>query len=125
MTTTTLPQYTEDEYGYPIETATGVRCGNHPRGWNIRHENTNAVRACYAISAEQAAESAAECYAEGVMSWVAGGGSPQDAHRYASVVASGGTWDGGIGDSPMTGERCAHGLDAGLCVGPSHYPMDM
>lgn len=23
---------------------------------------------------------------------------------------------------PRTGEECEHGLDAGLCMGPSHYP---
>jgi hypothetical protein len=68
---------------------------------------------------------ASEIYAEAVMSWVAGGGSPDDAGRYAHVVASGGVWDGGIGASPMTGEACEHGLDAGLCEGPQHYPMDV
>lgn len=25
-------------------------------------------------------------------------------------------------DDPRTGEECPHGLDAGLCMGPSHYP---
>ena len=59
------------------------------------------------------------------MSWVAGGGSPADASRYAAVIAAGGTWDGGIGDSPMTGKTCDHGLDAGLCADPvNHYPPD-
>ena len=25
-------------------------------------------------------------------------------------------------EDPRTGEECEHGLDAGLCMGPSHYP---
>lgn len=42
---------------------------------------------------EQAAQQAGEIYAEAGMSWVCGGGSPEDAHIYASVVASGRSWD--------------------------------
>lgn len=121
MTTATYTP--QDEYGAPIFTEAGPRCGNHS-GYTIRHENAAAIRACYAASAAQAADSYAECYAEAVASWVTTGGSPADASRYASVIASGGVWDGGIGDSPMTGETCVHGLDAGLCEGPQHYPMD-
>ena len=118
--------YDADDYGFPVETETGIRCANHPCEWKIRHENTAAVRACHAVAAGLAAEQAAEVYAEAGMSWVAGGGSPADAHRYASVIAAGGTWDGGTGESPMTGELCDHGLDAGLCADPvSHYPPDM
>lgn len=125
MTTT---QYTsqDDQFASPIEVASGgVRCGNHPRTWKIRHENTDAVRACYAINEAMAAEQRGEIYAEACMSWVAGGGSPTDASRYASVVAAGGTWDGGIGNRPeFSGKLCDHGLALELCEGPQHYPLD-
>ena len=85
--------YDEDDYGLPEATETGIRCGNHPRDMGIRHENPAAVRACYAIVRQLAAEQAAEIYAEAGMSWVAGGGSPEDARIYASVIASGRSWD--------------------------------
>jgi hypothetical protein len=76
--------------------------------------------------AEAIAEQRAELYAEAGMSWIAGGGNPADASRYASAIARGEVWDGGLGDSPMTGETCPHGLDAGLCADPvNHYPPDM
>lgn len=89
--------YDEDSFGLPMETERGIRCGNHPRGFGtVRHENTAAVRACYAVSAELEAQQRAEIYAEAIMSWVAGGGSPEDARTYASYVASGKTWNGGI-----------------------------
>jgi hypothetical protein len=84
--------YNEDSFGLPEDTPTGIRCGNHPRGWEMRHENVAAVRACYAVSAELQAQQRAEIYAEAGMSWVAGGGSPEDARVYASVIASGQTW---------------------------------
>lgn len=117
--------YNSDSFGLPEATDTGIRCGNHPRGMGIRHENTAAVRACYAVSADLAAQQAGELYAEGIMSWVAGGGSPEDAGRYAAVVASGGTWDGGAGDMALSGKTCDHGLALELCEGPQHYPMDI
>jgi len=106
-----------------------MKCGSckdhHPTASDVRDCYTSA-RGGYLSLEDAAAEQAGEIYAEAVMSWVAGGGSPADAPRYAAVVARGGTWDGGIGDeSPMTGETCEHGLDAGLCEGPQHYPMDM
>lgn len=85
--------YDEDDYGLPEATGTGIRCGNHPRDMSIRHENCAAVRACYAIVRQLQAEQAAEIYAEAGMSWVAGGGSPEDARVYASVIASGQSWD--------------------------------
>lgn len=124
MTTT---EYTsqDDEWGTPIEVAEGVRCGNHYRGWKINHENTAAVRACCAISRAQQDEQRGEMYAEAVMSWVAGGGSSADAGRYASVVANGGTWNGGIGDGHLSGKLCDHGLALELCADPvNHYPPD-
>jgi hypothetical protein len=116
----------DDEYYSPIEVASGgVRCANHPRDWKIRHENTDAVRACFAISEQMMAEQRAECYAEGVMSWVAGGGSPADAGRYATVVANGGTWDGGISGQQLSGKLCDHQLALELCADPvNHYPPD-
>jgi len=87
--------YNYDSFGLPEDTETGIRCGNHPRdlSWTIRHESVAAVRACYAVSAQLQAEQRAEIYAEAGMSWVAGGGSPEDARIYASVIASGRSWD--------------------------------
>lgn len=116
----------DDQFGSPIEVAEGgVRCANHPSSWKIRHENVDAVRACFAIGEQMAAEQAAEVYAEAGMSWVAGGGSQADAHRYASVIAAGGTWDGGIGTMEFSGESCDHGLALELCADPvNHYPPD-
>lgn len=61
----------------------------------------------------------AEIRAEHMMSWITSGGHPEDASAYAFQEMNGGP------ANPMTGERCEHGLDAGLCAGPSHYPMDM
>lgn len=123
---TTTYTTTQDEFGSPIEVAEGgVRCANHPSTWKIRHENVDAVRACFAITEYMAAEQAAECYAEAVMSWVAGGGAAADAGRYARVVASGGTWDGGVGDVEFSGKTCDHGLALELCADPiNHYPPD-
>lgn len=116
----------DDEFYSPIEVSEGgVRCGNHPADWKVRHENVAAVRACYAINEAMAAQQRSELYAEGVMSWVAGGGNPADAGRYASVYASGGTWDGGIGDVQFSGKLCDHGLALELCADPiGHYPPD-
>jgi len=116
----------DDEFGSPIEVCEGgVRCGNHPSTWKIRHQNADAVRACYAIGEAMAAQQHAETYAEGVMSWVAGGGSPADAGRYATVVANGGTWDGGISGQALSGATCDHGLALELCADPvNHYPPD-
>jgi hypothetical protein len=127
MTITTEYTAQEDNYYLPIEvTEGGVRCGNHYAEWKVRHENVAAVRACYAITADLEAEARAECYGEAVMSWVCGGGNPADAGRYASVVASGGTWNGGIDESPLSGKLCDHGLALELCADPvSHYPLDM
>lgn len=123
-----MTTYTEqdDQWGMPIEVQEGgVRCGNHPRDWKIRHENVDAVRACYAITEQMVAEQRAEMYAEARMSWVAGGGSMDDAGRYATVVANGGTWDGGIGDVQLSGKTCDHGLALELCADPvNHYPPD-
>ena len=77
-------------------------------------------------------ETEAEVFAEAVMSWVAGGGSPADAQVYARVVASGRSWDEYLAelDEEMGREmeaagECEHGLSAALCAGPGHYPMDM
>jgi len=84
----------QDPWGLPEDTSpVGVRCGNHPRDLRIYHANAEAVRSCYAICEQMAAEQAAEIYAEAGMSWVAGGGSPEDARIYASVIASGRSWD--------------------------------
>ena len=65
------------------------------------------------------AEQAAEIRAERMMDWVMSGGDPADASTFAFYEEHG--WP----ESPATGETCEHGLDAGLCAGPGHYPMDM
>jgi hypothetical protein len=126
--TTTAPEYTaqDDEYYSPIEVAEGgVRCGNHPSEWKVRHENVAAVRACYAIGEQMAAQQRGEMYAEAAMSWVCGGGNPLDASRYAGAVANGREWDGGIGDVQFSGKTCDHGLALELCADPiNHYPPD-
>ena len=98
-------------------------CGSCKLG----HESVADVQSCYADTAEAEAESRGELYAEAVMSWVAGGGSPEDAGRYASVVSRGGVWDGGLSslEGIDTEAKCEHGLSAWLCEGPQHYPMDM
>ena len=57
--------------------------------------------------------------AEHMMGWITFGGDPADASAYAFQEMHGGP------ANPMTGELCEHGLDAGLCAGPGHYPMDM
>lgn len=97
--------------GYPAITETGVRCGNHFRGDNIRHPNAATVRACYEHSAdalaayeeqyaaELAAESATERYFEDRGYWEAraqedyeerhGVISFQDAYRMACPEAFG------------------------------------
>jgi|SRR5215472_671145 len=86
------------------------------------------IQDCYA----QAAEAAAEAYAEAGMSWVAGGGSPEDAQLYARVIASGKTWDEYLREQDEAfaaaieaAGTCEHGLSAALCEGPQHYPMDI
>lgn len=61
----------------------------------------------------------AEIRAEHMNSWITSGGNPEDASAYAFQEMHGGP------ANPMTGELCEHGLDAGLCAGPGHYPMDM
>ena len=60
-----------------------------------------------------------EMRAEYMNDWIMSGGDPMDASLYARYQMHG--WP----ESPMTGELCEHGLDAGLCAGPNHYPMDM
>ena len=90
--------YWEDTYGLPQDTAPhGIRCGAHPREMGIRHENAAAVRACHSIGRMLQEEARAELYAEAGSSWMAGGGSPEDARIYASVIASGRTWEEYLG----------------------------
>ncbi|WP_431728522.1 hypothetical protein [Verrucosispora sp. TAA-831] len=58
---------TYDDFGFPIVTTTGIRCGNHHDD-NARHETVDAVRECYLrwhqldedANADHAAEMAAE-----------------------------------------------------------------
>lgn len=97
-----------------------IRCGN--RAYETHsHDTATEVRECF----DRAADEAGEIYAEAVSSWVTSGGAPEDASRYASVIAAGRTWDGGAGEPDWDQGTCEHGLAAALCVGPSHYPMDM
>lgn len=65
------------------------------------------------------ADQEAEIRAEHMMDWVMSGHDPADAALYARYEMDG--WP----ESPMTGELCEHGLDAGLCAGPGHYPAEM
>ena len=60
-----------------------------------------------------------EIRAELMNDWIISGGDRDDASAYAFQEMNGGPAD------PRTGETCEHGLDAGLCAGPGHYPMDM
>jgi hypothetical protein len=131
-----------------------IRCGNCKNP----HQSVRAVRMCYdtvtciwqipaafgfmvgsygqvlsmdeAISEgdEFAAQQAGEIWAESKMSWVAGGGSCEDANFYASVMASGQTWEGylaardeAVGREIEAAGLCDHGLSAALCQGPEHY----
>lgn len=91
------------------------------------HARATDVRSCYSEADQAAAEQRAEIYAEAGMSFVAGGGTPEDAMRYAAVIASGQEWDGGLPslDGIDTDAKCEHGMSAWLCEGPQHYPMDM
>lgn len=53
-----------DEWGAPVELASGVRCGAHGRGAPIYHESAAAVKLCYAVAREMEAQSRAEAEAE-------------------------------------------------------------
>jgi hypothetical protein len=126
VTNATGPNYEVDEWGLPADTAPlGVRCGNHLHDLRIRHASAAAIKACYAVGRQLEAESRAEIYAEAGMSWVAGGGSSEDAGRYAACIAAGRTWDGGISHMEFSGELCDHGMALELCADPvNHYPPD-
>ena len=53
-----------NDYGFPVETTTGVRCGNHPRSVRVKHANAAAVRYCYDLRRAQEREQDAEIAAE-------------------------------------------------------------
>ncbi|WBB94129.1 hypothetical protein [Verrucosispora sp. WMMC514] len=53
-----------DEFGYPVITDTGIRCGNHHPGEDARHESVTAVRDCYRRAAEEEAAAEADAAAE-------------------------------------------------------------
>jgi hypothetical protein len=72
------------------------------------------------MDAEMAALQAAEIRAERMNDWIMGGGDPADAGRFAMYEEHG--WPKLI--DPEDGV-CEHGMSASLCVGPSHYPLDM
>lgn len=72
---------------------------------------------------EQAAIYEGERQAEFVMSYVMGGGRPQDAmlaYRQGQAIAEGRAAWGEDDD----GAVCEHGMAAWLCAGPDHYPAD-
>jgi hypothetical protein len=73
MTTAT---YQTTSYGLPVATDTGIRCANHWDGQRIRHENVDAVRACYAITRDLADQQASECWAEDAWLRAAEAGTP-------------------------------------------------
>ena len=60
--TTATPPVKYDALGYVAETASGTRCGNH--GTRAYHTDAAAVRECYRISREQAAQVVAEIASE-------------------------------------------------------------
>lgn len=49
-----------DDYGYAEELATGIRCGNHPRGLKVHHDSVATVQHCYAVRYSQEADQMAE-----------------------------------------------------------------
>ncbi|MFC0504171.1 hypothetical protein [Micromonospora costi] len=53
-----------DDFGFPVATATGVRCGNHYTADTIRHATVAAVRECYRRWREIEADAQAEYAAE-------------------------------------------------------------
>lgn len=61
----------------------------------------------------------AEIEAELRSGWVSAGFNPGDAYAYAYYEQHG--WPTYEDD----GAQCEHGMSASLCVGPSHYPLDM
>jgi hypothetical protein len=54
-----------DEYGYPVATETGIRCGNHGRGQTIRHVSIEAVHQCFQATWADQAQQEAEIWAKG------------------------------------------------------------
>lgn len=58
-----------DEYGYPVATQTGVRCGNHPPQETVRHASVEAVGRCFALRFAEQAEEDALRYAESAGYW--------------------------------------------------------
>lgn len=64
MATATAPQIRFTELGYVEQTPTGPRCGNHGRDHKVHHVSVEAVKICYAITAEQNAQIEADHAAE-------------------------------------------------------------
>lgn len=95
------------------------------------HDTVAEVKDCYAQAAAYEAQVEGEVYAEALSSWCAGGGDYVGGLTYASVIASGKTWDEylrerdeEVGRQMAEMGECEHGLSAALCAGPGHYPMD-
>ncbi|MCX5066713.1 hypothetical protein OOJ91_12565 [Micromonospora lupini] len=80
-----------DDFGFPVATDTGVRCGNHHTADPVRHANVAAVRECYrrwqeeedAAEADHAAELAGERALEDAGYWAA---RAQEDHEAAMGV---------------------------------------
>jgi|SRR6185369_1133149 phage protein D len=53
-----------DEYGAPVWTASGVRCGSHGRGDAVYHESVAAVKVCHQTMYAEVAQQQAEIEAE-------------------------------------------------------------
>lgn len=52
-----------DDLGYPVDSSTGVRCGNHGT-LRTYHPNADTVKFCYVITDEMRAQQEAELAAE-------------------------------------------------------------
>jgi hypothetical protein len=69
----------DDEFSLPATVGPGdghVRCGNHPAEWGIYHQSAAAVRACYQAAEAEAAQQAAEIWAENAWLRAAEAGTP-------------------------------------------------
>lgn len=54
-----------DEYGYPVATEAGIRCGNHPLHDTVRHASVEAVGRCFALRFAEQMEEDGLRWAEG------------------------------------------------------------
>lgn len=90
------------------------------------------IRSCYAQAEEDAIQWEAEAFADAIASWVTSGGNQADARLYATVIASGQTWESYLAEQDAAfalvqeaAGTCEHALSAALCEGTQHYPADV